>query len=65
MEKKLENIYKEEYVRTKARYDFEKNLAIQQNSKKNSRKQYYQALFYILLGSAGIYILYAIYQDFV
>lgn len=63
MEKYLENIYKEEYVRTKARNDYERNLAEKSAEKKNKQK-YYQALGHTIWGGVILYLLYKIYLIF-
>lgn len=64
MEKHLENIYKEEYVRSKARKDYEKNLA-QKSSVKKEREKYFKALSHIIWGTAALFLLYEIYTIFI
>jgi len=64
METKLENIYKEEFVRTKARYDYEKHLAAK-NFRKKQKEKYYKSLVYVICGGAMLYLIYRIYLIFV
>ncbi|MFZ5944564.1 MAG: hypothetical protein ACOYVD_10665 [Bacillota bacterium] len=62
MEKQLENIYKEEYIRAKARFDYEKNQKAKQPAK-NHKPQ--TAFIHTLYGAVSLYILYQIYLTFI
>jgi len=64
MENQLETIYKEEYVRAKARYDYEQHRNAKSNRKKEREKRYI-ALGHILWGSAVLYLIYRIYLIFI
>jgi len=67
MNNHLEQIYKEEFIRAKARHDYEKNLKGKENSKQSSKKnftKYALAFTQILLGFVGIYALYKTYTLF-
>jgi len=59
----LENIYKEEYVRAKARNDYEQHLSAK-SAKKKEKEKYYKALGHIIWSSAVLYLLYRIYLIF-
>ncbi|MFZ7102661.1 MAG: hypothetical protein ACOWWO_08375 [Peptococcaceae bacterium] len=62
MEKELETAYKEEYIRQKARYDFEKNQQAASPPKINYG--FYNSLIYMIIGGFTLYILYDIYHTF-
>ncbi|KJS18655.1 MAG: hypothetical protein VR72_21880 [Clostridiaceae bacterium BRH_c20a] len=64
METNLENSYKDEYIRTKARFDYEKYHR-KKESRKNQKEKYLKSLVYIIWGCAMLYLLYRIYLIFV
>lgn len=59
----LEKVYKEEYVRSKARKDYEQCLAANSAAKKKKEK-YYKALAQTIWGGAVMYLLYQVYIIF-
>ncbi|NLT95072.1 MAG: hypothetical protein GXW85_05980 [Clostridia bacterium] len=59
----LEMVYREEYVRSKARKDYEQCLASKSAPKKQKEK-YYKALGHIIWGGAAMFLLYQIYMVF-
>ncbi|MGI6226665.1 MAG: hypothetical protein ACOYJ1_10450 [Peptococcales bacterium] len=63
MEKFLEKVYKEEYVKCKARFDYEKVL-VEKNIPKKKKEQYIRATGQIMWGIAVLVLLYRIYQLF-
>lgn len=63
MEKLLEKAYKEEYVRSKARYDYEQYLS-EKRAQKKKKEQYLKATEHIIWGIASLYLLYRIYLIF-
>jgi len=64
MKKELEFIYKEEYIRQKARHDFQKNQQAKNNSSHSYRKNFYQVLLYLAFGAVSLYIVYNLYTKF-
>lgn len=64
MEKRLEYAYKEEYVRAKARKDYEQCLAAKNAPKKKKNEKFYQALPHIIWGAAALFLLFQIYIIF-
>jgi hypothetical protein len=60
----LEKVYREEYVRSKARKDFEQYLAANSAAKKKKEK-YYKALAHTIWGGAVMYLLFQIYLTFI
>ncbi|KJS85820.1 MAG: hypothetical protein JM58_07760 [Peptococcaceae bacterium BICA1-8] len=63
MEINLENSYKDEYVRTKARFDYEKHHK-ENESRKKQKEKYLKSLVHIFWGGAMLYLLYRIYLIF-
>lgn len=64
LEKYLEDIYREEFIRTKAKYDYEQHLAAK-SAKKKEKEKYFKALTHIIWGGTALYLVYKIYLIFV
>ena len=60
----LEGVYREEYIRAKARRDFEKDQAKKAKPPVKSKSKYLHAIIYVVWGILGLYILFQIQSIF-